>query len=1471
MVSDPGPALIGPALKRFLKFDDKFSPETTHYSLNDLIQRNKNMKTLIQNHILAARTRAACLFGAILLAGLLAAHAQPLQPEVLFSFPRGPANPQAALALGSDGNFYGTTYSGGRGFGTVFKMTTNGTSTTLASFDFSTTGASPAGLTLGNDGNFYGTTEQGGSGNWGTVFKVTTNGTLTTLATFNNANGAHPRANLALGNDGNFYGTTYEGGSSGYGTVFKVTTNGTLTRLVSFNNANGANSVAALTLGNDGNFYGTTATGGSGGNGTVFKVTTNCTLTTLVLFNDANGAIPLAGLTVDSDGNFYGTTVRGGSGSYGTVFKVTTNGALTTLFSFGFSTTGYDANGLTLGNDGNFYGTTKSGGSLGNGTVFRITTNGTLTTLVSFAVTNGQYPVAALTLGSDGNFYGTAPSGGSFAAGTVFKMTTDGTLTTLVSFLLAANGANPQAALAIGHDGNFYGTTSQGGSGTNYNGGIGDFGTIFKMTTNGTLTTLVSLEFDPDGANPQAGMTLGNDGNLYGTTYQGGSGGYGTVFRVMTNGTIPTLASFNSANGANPQANLTLGNDGNFYGTTYKGGSSDYGTVFRMTTNGALTTLVSFGITGATNGLIPPIYPMAGLTLGSDGNFYGTTVQGGRGFGTVFKMTINGTLTTLAAFNSTNGAYPQAGLTLGNDGNFYGTTSQGGSSGPGTVFKVTTNGNLTRLVSFNYNNGADPRAGLTLGSDGNFYGTTSAGGSSGYGTVFQMTTSGGFGTLVSFNKANGANPMAALTLGSDGKFYGTTSAGGSDGLGTVFRLNPLAPLIVSQPQPASQVVPAGVNVTISAGVIGASPLSYQWTYNTTDLPGETNASLTLNNVSLLMSGNYALRVTNSLGGPVFSSSAVLTVVPAVATTLPVSGVTATGAVLNGSVTLGPNETLAWFEWGTDTNYGQIDGVTDIPGGSGTVTLSNILSGLDGNLIYHYRVVAWNSFGIVYGTDRSFQVGLLPTAVTLGASGITSNSVALNATVNPGGRHTTVWFRWGINTSYGNLTPLTSVGSGAASLNFSDPIAGLSLSTFYHGQVVASNSLGQVTGGDVTFLVGAPLAVTGLATAVTGTNAWIHGRVTPNSLPTTAWFEWGPNTSYGNTVLLGDVGSGSAALSVSNFLNNLDAAVTYHFRLAASNSVGIVFGADATISTSLNAYAESVLADQPLVYYRFDEASGNVALNSGILGAPASGTYNATVSLGNPGLVPAFGYAAGFNNTNSSVAVPALGTFTNVTIEAWLKPRSFGLAGPGNPHTGYNAIYTTDNWVAGSLHTHFINFSGRQFEFAINGNSPSEFGVGNSGLFPTNSWVHLAATYQTVTPTTKRLIVYVNGRALAPTNTFGSAASLNLAAAHIGAWVGPNSTANWFDGEIDEFAIYDTALPASRIQAHYQTAIGNPVLLSAQTTNKLNFSWIGPGFRLQRNSNLSNAAGWTNVPAASNSPVSVTISNSGNQFYRLRWP
>ncbi|HVM60706.1 MAG TPA: choice-of-anchor tandem repeat GloVer-containing protein [Verrucomicrobiae bacterium] len=410
-----------------------------------------------------------------------------------------------------------------------------------------------------------------------------------------------------------------------------------------------------------------------------------------------------------------------------------------------------------------------------------------------------------------------------------------GLLTTLWQFD-GTNGMYPEAALVQGSDGSFYGTTANGGTSTNCYSGCG---TVFKITPQGTLTTLYQFgDLSTDGADPEAGLVQGNDGNFYGTTAAGGTNDNGTVFRITSQGTLTTLWRFNGDNGEWPYAGLLQGSDGDFYGTTEQGGTNVYGTVFKITPQGTLTTLWQFGA-NPTNGL----NPYAGLAQGSDGNFYGTTAGGGmgtncsNGCGTVFKITPQGTLTTLYQFGDlpTDGVGPEAVLVQGSDGNFYGTTIGGGTStncfsGCGTVFRITPQGTLTTLWQFNGSDGRYPQAGLVQGSNSNFYGTTAGGGTNSDGTAFQITPQGTLTTLWQFNSTNGANPYAALVQGSDGDFYGTTHSGGTNFtvvpapphpggstlstnfLGTVFRLALSGPLTVKKLQARVNLNPTKIDM-----------------------------------------------------------------------------------------------------------------------------------------------------------------------------------------------------------------------------------------------------------------------------------------------------------------------------------------------------------------------------------------------------------------------------------------------------------------------------------------------------------------------------------------------------------------------------------------------------------------------------------------------------------------------------------
>jgi len=358
----------------------------------------------------------------------------------------------------------------------------------------------------------------------------------------------------------------------------------------------------------------------------------------------------------------------------------------TSLFSFDYS------NGarpylapLVQGADGNFYGTTTVGGANGPyGAIFKITPSGTLSVVHSFGgFGDGAYPSAGLVLGTDGNFYGTTEvGGGAYYSGTVFKMTPDGTLTTLHSFCNdgppCTDGAQPDAALIQASNGDFYGTTQNGG--TNNTGA----GTVFKITPKGKLTTLYSFCSQPncaDGGYPNSSLVQASNGNFYGTTYS-------TVFKMTAKGTLMTLHTFTGNDGSNIIAGLVQASDGSFYGTASAGAPKNDGTVFKITAKGAFTILHTFdGDDGIT--------PEGGLVQATDGNLYGTTLYGGANLeGTVFKITPSGTLTTLYSFcllpSCADGSEPTGALLQATNGVLYGTTGWGGTEDEGTVFSVAS-------------------------------------------------------------------------------------------------------------------------------------------------------------------------------------------------------------------------------------------------------------------------------------------------------------------------------------------------------------------------------------------------------------------------------------------------------------------------------------------------------------------------------------------------------------------------------------------------------------------------------------------------------------------------------------------------------------------------------------------------------------------------------------------------------------
>jgi uncharacterized repeat protein (TIGR03803 family) len=363
----------------------------------------------------------------------------------------------------------------------------------------------------------------------------------------------------------------------------------------------------------------------------------------------------------------------------------------------------------------------------------------TLTTLHNFAGSEGATPSAPLVLATNGNFYGTTIYGGAHGAGAVFKMTPSGTLSLLYSFcsvsgLYGCYDGNAPLGMVQASDGNFYGVTPQGGE---LCCGETGMGTIFKLTTSGTLTTI----YDFCGiANCTAGQSptsimQASDGNLYGVVADAGYNGIGTFYQITTSGVFTELYDFDGSIGSDPSVPLVEGNDGKLYGTAPHGGLG-YGTVFKFTLSGTHTLVYNFcSQANCTDGA----YPTAGLVKGSDGNFYGTTSQGGAyDGGTIFKLTPSGTLTTLHSFVRADGINVVAPLVQGRDGKFYGTASADGAHQDGTIFQITTSGTYTVLYSFAGSDGSTPNGGVLQGANGNFYGTTYQGGTHSDGTVFEI-------------------------------------------------------------------------------------------------------------------------------------------------------------------------------------------------------------------------------------------------------------------------------------------------------------------------------------------------------------------------------------------------------------------------------------------------------------------------------------------------------------------------------------------------------------------------------------------------------------------------------------------------------------------------------------------------------------------------------------------------------------
>ena len=666
-----------------------------------------------------------------------------------------------------------------------------------------------------------------------------------------------------------------------------------------------------------------------------------CGPLTLVNFNGINGQYPVSGVTFDTQGNMYGTTAQGGP-------------------SFN-----------PIGNNSLNYGL---------GTIWKYSTGGGLVSLFSFSgnstpSNNGYRPLTPLVIDGQGNLYGTTYYGGNdffpdnshLGWGTIFQYSAAGQFSVLHEFS-GPDGANPLGML-LDSKGNLWGTTWQGG--LNWNPTLGNFGlgTIFE-SSGGTVTNPVLFSSTNGGGNIAAGLTSDGQGNYYGTTYEGGTNGFGTLFKYASaTGQLTTLVNFNRTDGSLPAATVTLDGQGNVYGTTYQGGAhssaSNFccGTVWKYSlSTGVLTTLVSFdGDSVPADGM----FPMGGVTLDGQGNLYGTTEYGGAfGDGIVYEYSAAGVLSTLVTFSGPNGWNPEGNLVFDSTGNLYGITNQGGTSGYGTVFKLTPNtsggtcSGIT-LSSLTLNpttvsdgqpstgtvtlSAAAPSGGSTVGLSSNSTFaivpssvTVPAGATS---ATFTVNTNNGFvlsNTAVTITVTLGNSTVQAnmtITPGSTVTVSSltlnpTSVQGGSSSQGTV-TLSAAAPsggTVVSLSSKSSAASVPG-SVTVAAGATSARFTVSTQTVTTTTTAvitatlgsSSAQASLTITSASTVSLSSLTLNPTSVSGGS--SSTGTVTLsssAPSGGAVVTLSSSNTSVATVPSSVTVSAGKTSATFSVSTKT-------------------------------------------------------------------------------------------------------------------------------------------------------------------------------------------------------------------------------------------------------------------------------------------------------------------------------------------------------------------------------------------------------------------------------------------------------------------------------------------------------------------------------------------------------------------------
>lgn len=610
----------------------------------------------------------------------------------------------------SNGIFVGTTFSGGEnGVGTLFKYSVSGGLSVLHQFT-SSSGGNPTGAIayapLSEE--IFGTCSSGGDFNAGVCFSYAVSNGYEVIHHFEgDAGGSYPQGGVIRATDGMLYGTTQYGGAHSQGSIFRLNpASDDFTVLYDLNSTTGDGRYpfGNLLESSPGVFLGTCSEGGANGSGTLFKILADGTFTRLKSLQPTqNGAFPKAGLGKSDGGQFYGVTEFGGLYGYGTLFTISEDGTFAKLHDFNYTQDGSSpVGGLISDGNGNMIGAATGGGANNHGTLYKVTSNLEVIKLHDFSMPLGGASPHSITK-NENQFYGTTSTGGAYNTGVFYKIQVDGTTEVLHNFNPNTDGQNPNGELFLSEDGKYYGTARFGGE--------GQAGTVFSITTEGTLQLIHSFDNPDLGQFPYGGVVKTADGTLYGTTLAGGTYSDGTLYAIAPDGTFSVVHNFFSYfDGGSPQAGLTIGANGKIYGLTASGGTLNAGSLFELdpTTN-TLTVIHNFD--NATDGGAAT----GSLTLHSDGNLYGTTTEGAAGGGTLFRYTQEGLFEILHTFDpSTDGSHPNGGLVEDQEGNLIGFCNQGGTYGVGTCFSYHPTSGFSLIYSFSPSDSPHPKGSPAL-------------------------------------------------------------------------------------------------------------------------------------------------------------------------------------------------------------------------------------------------------------------------------------------------------------------------------------------------------------------------------------------------------------------------------------------------------------------------------------------------------------------------------------------------------------------------------------------------------------------------------------------------------------------------------------------------------------------------------------------------------------------------------------